>query len=100
MMQTVIDDFPESFTLITKATINSGFTMASELLSCSLLRTLAASKPSGSFLELGTGTCLSTAWIIYEMDLISELTTIDNDADFLFIARDHLGSDSRLTLIL
>ena len=97
---TLIDVFPDSFTLITKATLDSGFTMASDPLTCSLLRTLAASKPSGNFLELGTGTGLSTAWILDGMDPISVLTTVDNDPDFLSIARDHLGSDSRLTLIL
>ncbi len=98
-MQTLIDDFPISFNLLTKATVDSGFTMASELLTCSLLRTLAASKPSGNFLELGTGTGLSTAWILDGMDALSVMTTIDNDAEFLSIARTYLGSDSRLTLI-
>lgn len=93
-------DFPDSFMLLTQATIEAGFTMASEPLTCSLLRTLAASKPSGSFLELGTGTGLSTAWILDGMDALSVLTTIDNDPDFLSIARTHLGSDSRLTLTL
>lgn len=99
-MQTLIDDFPISFNLLTKATVDSGFTMASELLTCSLLRTLAASKPSGNFLELGTGTGLSTAWILDGMDALSVMTTIDNDAEFLSIARTYLGLDSRLTLIL
>ena len=40
------------------------FKMASEPLVGSLLRTLAASKAKGRFLELGTGTGLSTAWLL------------------------------------
>ena len=85
---------------IDQATRLSGFTMASDLLTCSLLRTLAASKPSGQFLELGTGTGLSTSWILDGMDAASTLTSIDNDPAFLEIAKTYLGSDPRLHLIL
>lgn len=73
--------------------------MASDVLTCSLLRTLAASKPSGKFLELGTGTGLSTAWILDGMDHESTLVSIDNEPKFLKIAQAFLGSDRRLALI-
>jgi predicted O-methyltransferase YrrM len=56
-----------------------GFSMPSEPLTCSFLRVLAASKPGGNFLELGSGTGLSTAWILDGMDGDSRLTTIDNE---------------------
>ena len=68
-------------------------------MTCSLLRTLAASKPSGKFLELGTGTGLSTAWILDGMDEDSSLISIDNDPAFLGIAERFLGDDERLHLI-
>ena len=42
--------------------------MPSDPLTCTLLRTLAASKPGGQFLELGSGTGLSTAWLLDGMD--------------------------------
>jgi len=74
--------------------------MASDILTCSLLRTLAACKPSGKFLELGTGTGLSTAWILDGMCAISTLVSIDNDPIFLKIAKDNLGFDARLNLVL
>lgn len=74
--------------------------MASDPLTCSLLRTLASSKPSGKFLELGTGTGLSTAWILDGMDNESFLTSIDNDPLFLKIAKENLGDDHRLDLVL
>ena len=74
--------------------------MASDPLTCSLLRTLAASKPAGKFLELGTGTGLSTAWILDGMDNASTLLSIDNDPQFLEIAKKELGADGRLELVL
>lgn len=73
--------------------------MASDVLTCSLLRTLAASKPSGKFLELGTGTGLGTSWILDGMDAQSSLTSIDNDEKFLAIAHQFLGDDKRLKLV-
>ncbi len=76
-----------------------GFTMPSEPLTCSFLRTLAAMKPSGKLLELGSGTGLSTAWILDGMDANSHLTTIDLDASFLAVLDRHLGTDPRLTVI-
>jgi len=78
----------------------SGFTMASEPQTGSLLRTLAATKPAGAFLELGTGTGLCTAWILDGMDRQSTLTTVDNDDTVLAIAKRHLGGDPRVTFCL
>lgn len=77
----------------------SGFTMASEPLTCSLLRTLAATKPSARFLELGSGTGLSTAWLLDGMDANSNLITVDNDESLLSILKKHLGNDRRLTVV-
>jgi predicted O-methyltransferase YrrM len=64
-----------------------------------LLRTLAAAKPGGRFLELGTGTGLSTSWILDGMSDESSLTSVDNDPKLLEIAQSFLGSDPRLDLI-
>ena len=74
--------------------------MASDMMTCSLLRTLAASKPGGKFLELGTGTGLATSWILDGMDSDSSLISIDFDNTLLNIARDFLGIDKRLEMIL
>jgi predicted O-methyltransferase YrrM len=73
-----------------------GFQMVSEPLVGALLRTLAVSKPSGRFLELGTGTGVSTAWILSGMDLQSTLLTVDNDAELVAIAQEQLGKDARV----
>jgi predicted O-methyltransferase YrrM/glycosyltransferase involved in cell wall biosynthesis len=88
---------PAAVAAITADTAALGFGMASEPLTGSLLRTLAASKPGGRFLELGTGTGLSTAWLLDGMDGGSSLLTLDNDATAQAIARRHLAHDRRVT---
>ncbi|MDR0787275.1 MAG: class I SAM-dependent methyltransferase [Gemmatimonadota bacterium] len=90
---------PESIASIWADTRAAGFTMASEPLTCSLLRTLAASKPSARFLELGSGTGLSTAWLLDGMDSESRLTTVDNDESLLAILKRNVGADPRLTVV-
>lgn len=99
MNQSISQSFPKAYNNIEDATAASGFTMASDVLTCSLLRTLAASKPGGRFLELGTGTGLSTAWILDGMDNASTLISVDNNAAFQQIASQFLGADNRLTLV-
>ena len=76
------------------------FSMASTPLVGTMLRTLAASKPGGRFLELGTGTGVATAWILDGMDAQSTLISVDNDQAVQQVARECLGADDRLTLEL
>src|SRR5262247_2298367 len=83
-----------------RETQRMGFAMASEPRTGSLLRTLAASKPGGRFLELGTGTGVATAWLLAGMDQASRLATVDNDPAVVAIARRHLGADLRVTFHL
>lgn len=90
---------PKAIPSIWSDTRAAGFTMASEPLTCSLLRTLAASKPSSRFLELGSGTGLSTAWLLDGMDAESHLTTVDNDESLLSILQSNLGADPRLKVV-
>lgn len=77
-----------------------GFDMASELLTGALLRALAAAKPGGRFLELGTGTGIATAWLLAGMDRHSKLTSVDTNPQVQEVAKRFLGGDSRLTLFL
>ncbi len=99
MTEEINQPFPHAYHNIVVATQSSGFTMASDVLTCSLLRTLAASRPSGKLLELGTGTGLSTSWILDGMDLAATLVSIDNDPSFLKIAKENLEPDDRLNLV-
>lgn len=99
MTTTIEQPYPNTYLQIDKSTVESGFTMASDILTCSLLRTLASAKPSGKFLELGTGTGLSTSWILDGMDSNSTLISIDNDPSYLSIAESYLANDTRLSLV-
>ncbi|MCC6287605.1 MAG: class I SAM-dependent methyltransferase [Chitinophagaceae bacterium] len=99
MKEEINQTLPEAYTDIDKETKASGFTMASELPACALLRVLAASKPSGKFLELGTGTGLATSWILDGMDESSTLISIDNDNRSLSVAKRYLAVDKRATFI-
>jgi predicted O-methyltransferase YrrM len=74
-----------------------GFNMASEPKTGALLKVLAASKPDGRMLELGTGTGVGTSWLLDGMSEDAHLDTVDNDANVSAVARRHLGSDSRVT---
>ena len=95
----ITEQYPTAYDSIKKATEACGFNQSSEVSACSLLKTLAALKPGGRFLELGTGTGLATAWILDGMDETSTLTSLDNDETLLNIAKENLGVDKRLTLI-
>jgi predicted O-methyltransferase YrrM len=74
-----------------------GFNMASEPEVGALLAVLAASKPGGRLLELGTGTGHGTAWLLSGMDPDATLDTVDTDPEVVVVARRHLGADSRVT---
>lgn len=99
MFEQIRQQYPAAYDAIKIASERSGFTMMSEVLTCSLLKTLAASKPAGKFLEIGTGTGLATSWILDGMDQSSTLISIDNDPDILSIAKENIGVDKRLKLI-
>lgn len=85
---------------ILSETTKIGFQMTSEPLTGSLLRTLAASKPTGNFLELGTGTGVSTAWLLDGMDRNSKIVTVENDSLVVAIAQKYLGDDRRISFHL
>ena len=88
---------PKAVPGIVSDTEAMSFTMISEPKVGALLATLAASKPAGRFLELGTGTGHGTAWLLTGMDAASTLVTVDPDELVVAVARRHLGSDSRVT---
>jgi predicted O-methyltransferase YrrM len=87
---------PEAIRGIVSDTAAISFNMISEARVGSLLAALAASKPAGRFLELGTGTGHGTAWLLAGMDSASTLDTVDGDESAVAVARRHLGNDRRL----
>jgi predicted O-methyltransferase YrrM len=87
---------PESLEAILNDAQMLGFNMASEPKVGALLAALAASKPGGRFLELGTGTGHGTAWLLFGMDQTSRLESVDTEPAAVAVARRHLGSDPRV----
>lgn len=88
---------PQMLHAIEHDTRELGFSMPSERKTGALLRTLAAMKPGGRLLELGTGTGLATAWLLMGMDGQARLDSVDNDPAALAVALRNLGSDERVT---
>jgi predicted O-methyltransferase YrrM len=88
---------PSALDAILNETGALGFNMASEPKVGALLAAIAATKPGGRLLELGTGTGHGTAWLLFGMDATSCLDTVDNDATIAAVAKRHLGSDRRVT---
>jgi len=88
---------PRQLDAILQDTSICGFTMPSDELTGALLSALAASKPSGRLLELGTGTGLGSAWILNGMNDAARLDSVDNDKAVIEIANRHLAHDPRFT---
>ena len=87
---------PAVLPAIEAATQAIGFSMASDRLTGSLLRTLAATRPGGTLLELGTGTGLASAWMLAGMDARSTLVTVDQDGRAVAVAQRWLAADPRI----
>ena len=85
---------------ILRETIAVRFINAIDQLTGALLRTLAASKPGGRLLELGTGTGLGTAWLLDGMDAEARLTTVEVNPSTSGIAQRYLGHDPRVEFIV
>src|SRR5678809_719948 len=99
MNDKIITGIPDEYEAIKDATVELQFNMASDLYTGSLLKTLAASKPSGRFLELGTGTGLATSWIVAGLDEKSSLITIDNNSLLINVAKRFLD-DKRIEFLV
>ena len=99
MNDRIITGIPDEYEAIKDATVELQFNMASDLYTGSLLKTLAASKPSGRLLELGAGTGLATAWIVSGMDEKSSLIAIENNEILIGVANKNIV-DSRVEFML
>ena len=89
---------PTSVKAIKEETQKLGSDMASDHSIGELQRALVATKPAGSFLELGTYTRLASAWMPNGMDNHSSLVTVDDDATTTAIAHKHLAKDPRISI--
>lgn len=99
MEDIITSGMPKSYNQILKKSEEIGFTMPSDLYIGSFLRTLIASKPSGNFLELGTGLGLSLSWMIEGMDANSKVVSVDNDPKLIEIANGFFGEKENVEII-
>ena len=98
-MEIAVSNPPIHFNALKEKTKEIKFSQKSDTLIGSFLRTLAASKPGGRILELGTGTGLALSWIMSGMDEKTSVTSLDNDPDVLAVATQYLGTDDRVKII-
>ena len=91
---------PAALPAIVDATRALRFLFASNLEFGPLLRMLAASKPGGTLLELGTGTGVGTSWLLDGMDAAARLVSVERNPDVQAVAKKYLGEDPRVTFML
>ena len=64
-----------------------------------LLRALAASKPGGLLLEVGSGTGVGAGWLLDGMDSASRLVSLERHPTMANVAKTLLADDDRVTVI-
>ena len=98
-----MDDTPRSaptaLARLRVAASAADFTRSCDARTGSLLAALAAARPAGRVLELGTGVGEGTAWLLSGMGRAARLTTVELDAGVQAIARDELSADPRVTFV-
>jgi len=89
---------PAAIEILSAAAAKHGFDQSCAPETGKLLRMLAAAKPKGRLLNLGTGFGLSCAWLLDGMTKDSELWTVDIDETGSTAAKDAL--DQRLRIVV
>ncbi len=100
MQDDVSARLPAQLSAIEEATARLEFDMPSARDTGALLRVLAAARPAGRLLEIGTGTGLATPWLLDGMDGASLLHTVDVDRDVVAVAQRFLGEDPRVRFVV
>jgi predicted O-methyltransferase YrrM len=90
---------PDAIAGLLREAESLGFRLSCEPQTGSLLRVLAASKPGGDLLELGTGVGVGTAWLLDGLSPDARLTSVDSDGRVQEVARRHLGGDPRVAFL-
>ncbi|MFJ3726063.1 O-methyltransferase [Streptomyces sp. NPDC090045] len=90
---------PDSLPALRAAARRAGFTRSCEERTGSLLALLAATRPGGRILELGTGVGAGTAWLLSGMDAASRLVTVELDEAVQKVAREQFRSDPRVAFV-
>lgn len=90
---------PQLVEVAEKRAMEEDFHMSSSRETGPLLRTLAASKPGGLMLELGTGVGVGAAWLLDGMDRASRLITLEVHPEAAQISKEILAADPRVEVV-
>lgn len=82
-----------------KRALEEDFHMSSSHETGPLLRTLAASKPGGLLLELGTGVGVGAGWLLEGMDRSARLITLEVHPEAAQICWEMLADDPRAEVV-
>ena len=77
----------------------TNFSLYSDTLTGSLLRSLVGSKPAGQVLELGTGTGLAQSWMASGAHASTIIVSIENDPTLVSTAKGFFASDPRVEIV-
>ncbi|WP_282203205.1 O-methyltransferase [Kitasatospora fiedleri] len=99
-MALTTDSHPAVLAAIARGCAALGFEMSCDPVTGRLLRTLAAARPGGRLLELGTGAGVGTSWLLSGMDPGATLLSVELDAAVAAVAAEHLAADPRLELVV
>ncbi|PBC71964.1 putative O-methyltransferase YrrM [Streptomyces sp. TLI_235] len=90
---------PPAVAVLRAAAAAHGFTMSCEERTGALLAALAAGRPGGRILELGTGVGEGTAWLLSGMDEAARLVSVELDGAVQALARAELADDPRVEFV-
>ncbi|MFD0527957.1 hypothetical protein ACFQ1I_13765 [Kitasatospora arboriphila] len=98
-MDDTITRLPPAVAALRAAGAAHGFTLSCEERTGALLAVLAAARPGGRILELGTGVGEGTAWLLSGMDADARLVSVELDGAVQDLARAELGGDGRCAFV-
>lgn len=87
---------PAKLKLLKQEAEKHDFPMSCDDVTGAFLRALAASRPLGTVLELGTGVGVSTAWLLDGLASGTRLVSVEKDPELSATAKSYLGGDLRI----
>jgi predicted O-methyltransferase YrrM len=98
-MTTPTVDMPPAAVRAQRVADRAGFRLSSDPHTGSIIRTLAATKPGGRLLEVGTGVGVGAAYLLAGMDRTARLITLERGVALANAARTLLKDDERVEVI-
>ncbi|WP_431678089.1 O-methyltransferase [Kitasatospora sp. KL5] len=98
-MDDTLTQLPPAVAALRAAAAAHGFTLSCEERTGALLAALAAARPGGRILELGTGAGEGSAWLLSGMDAGARLVSVELDGAVQALARAELAGDGRCEFV-